>query len=467
MSRADFTRADTPSPGSRSPLLDLSVVKPMTASCVSSPVPQEMPGEAGPQSSPVPGPSGVQQRARSIRPRSVSFGDQRSVGTHIQDSLLSANMTKTDPETVYRRESSRISTASYSSFTLNYLQSPRLKSTENPGAGGDNQQSLDGFDQNFFISLNTLQANQIDDLENVLLPHLGMDGRSEGALFDDVGSTDADHDISTTSPETGDTTSHDISFQESQEQPDADNQEGGSDGEDNSGDNTVNICLSTSVNDTPSKTNKVQQMQPASPEKSDKQNDFEPLNCSIPTESGNISLQEDPKIMPAGRELGIKISESQGTLRLEETQALTQPKPGSSSELKISDNDNNSNQEQIQNQNESHDSLIPTFPMTNALSSSPPKVSEPLSLTCPTNPPPPKRLKLTTPGPPAPLTSQSVSPSPMYQGNSPRSHDNLSITSPIHYTKSVTPVRMTPNTSSRDMATTPIRLMPQVDTIKF
>ena len=208
-------------------------------------------------------------------------------------------------------------------------------------------------------------------------------------------------------------------------------------------------------------------MQPASPEKSDKQNDFEPLNCSIQTESGNISLQEDPKVMPAGRELGIKISESQGTFRLEETQALTQPKPGPSSELKISDNDNNSNQEQIQNQNESHDSLIPTFPMTNALSSSPPKVSEPLSLTCPTNPPPPKRLKLTTPGPPAPLTSQSVSPSPMYQGNSPRSHDNLSITSPIHYTKSVTPVRMTPNTSSRDMATTPIRLMPQVDTIKF
>ena len=42
MSRATYTRADTPSPSSRSPLLDLSVVKPMTASCVSSPVPQVM-----------------------------------------------------------------------------------------------------------------------------------------------------------------------------------------------------------------------------------------------------------------------------------------------------------------------------------------------------------------------------------------------------------------------------------------
>ena len=40
-------------------------------------------------------------------------------------------------------------------------------------------QSLDGFDQNFFMTLNTtlntLQANQIDDLENVLLPHLTLD----------------------------------------------------------------------------------------------------------------------------------------------------------------------------------------------------------------------------------------------------------------------------------------------------
>ena len=48
------------------------------------------------------------------------------------------------------------------------------------------QQSLDGFDQNFFMSLNTtlntLQANQIDDLENVLLPHLTMDRADSAPL---------------------------------------------------------------------------------------------------------------------------------------------------------------------------------------------------------------------------------------------------------------------------------------------
>ena len=45
---------------------------------------------------------------------------------------------------------------------------------------------MDGFDQNFFMSLNTtlntLQANQIDDLENVLLPHLSMDRADSAAL---------------------------------------------------------------------------------------------------------------------------------------------------------------------------------------------------------------------------------------------------------------------------------------------
>ena len=179
-----FSRAgDTPSPGS--PLLDLSVVKPMTASCVPSPEIQSS------RPSPVAGPSGV-------RPGGV------------QDSLLSlsSNVPKLDPEPFYRRESSRISTASYSSFTLNYLGSgsPRLKSTEIPST--DHHQSLDGFDQNFFMSLNTLQANQIDDLENVLLPHLSMDRSDQPLLdlnnIDEVGDNqeeNEENDISTTSPE--------------------------------------------------------------------------------------------------------------------------------------------------------------------------------------------------------------------------------------------------------------------------
>ena len=208
-----FSRAgDTPSP--RTPLLDLSVVKPLTASCVPSP-------ESGP--SPVAGPSGLQQataRARASPRRAQSAGsDERAGG--VQDSLLSASVPKADPESaqLYRRESSRISTASYSSFTLNYLGSgsPRLKSTDVPS--NDNHQSLDGFDQNFFMSLNPLQANQIDDLENVLLPHL-MDRPDHGLLdlntIDDVeNNQDDENDISTTSPEEGtpsnQTPIHDIS----------------------------------------------------------------------------------------------------------------------------------------------------------------------------------------------------------------------------------------------------------------
>ena len=190
--RPTLTRAaDTPSP--RSPLLDLSVVKPMTASCVNSPVnsPQQSQDQSS-LSSPTPGPSGLQQD----RPRSVGFPTPGPSG--VQDSLLSANMTKVDPETAaYRRNSSRISSASYSSFTLNYLQSPRLKSTDNPNT--DNPQSFDGFDQNFFMSLNNLQANQIDDL---LLPHL--EGKDDNQLLDlnNIDDVEDDHeeenDISTT-----------------------------------------------------------------------------------------------------------------------------------------------------------------------------------------------------------------------------------------------------------------------------
>ena len=120
--------------------------------------------------------------------------------------MLSCHPHKLDPEMIFQREGSRISTASYSSFSLNYLQSPRLKSTEN--SNNENHQSLDGFDQNFFMTLNTLQANQIDDLENVLLPHLSMDSRSDNQLLDlnnidSVENNAEDNDISTTSPEGG------------------------------------------------------------------------------------------------------------------------------------------------------------------------------------------------------------------------------------------------------------------------
>ena len=215
---ATYSRADTPSP--HTPLLDLSVVKPMTASCLSTPAPPEVLMSTGQGSSvsPRPGPSGVPQQSgstgaqeRSIpsveQERSITSGDQEKPGPScVQDSMLSCHPHKLDPEMIFQREGSRISTASYSSFSLNYLQSPRLKSTEN--SNNENHQSLDGFDQNFFMTLNTLQANQIDDLENVLLPHLSMDSRSDNQLLDlnnidSVENNAEDNDISTTSPEGG------------------------------------------------------------------------------------------------------------------------------------------------------------------------------------------------------------------------------------------------------------------------
>ena len=103
-----FSHRNTSPPFQQGPLLDLSVVKPLTGSCINTPVP--------PGASPVPGPSGLQQMG--------SGG--------VQDSLLSCQPRKMEPESRMPRQSntSRISSASFSSFSLNYLQSPRLKSTD-------------------------------------------------------------------------------------------------------------------------------------------------------------------------------------------------------------------------------------------------------------------------------------------------------------------------------------------------
>ena len=52
-----FSRADTPSP--RTPLLDLSVVKPMTASCLNTPAPPDVQTRQPQNNSPKAGPSGM------------------------------------------------------------------------------------------------------------------------------------------------------------------------------------------------------------------------------------------------------------------------------------------------------------------------------------------------------------------------------------------------------------------------
>merc|ERR1719422_644561 len=60
-----FSRADTPSP--RTPLLDLSVVKPMTASCLNTPAPPDVQARQPSNNSPIAGPSGIQARSGMIR----------------------------------------------------------------------------------------------------------------------------------------------------------------------------------------------------------------------------------------------------------------------------------------------------------------------------------------------------------------------------------------------------------------
>ena len=146
----------------------------------------------------------------------------------------------------------------------------------------------------------------------------------------------------------------------------------------------------------------------------------------------------------------------------------------------------NSSQEKMKDQNDTHNSPVSTLKPR----SSPQTISEPPSLTSPSNPPASKRICLSRIDPVGPAVSMSpVShnqiplPSPRPPENlthsSPRSHGNLalssprplaspvsqdhislsspgpqeslSMTSPIHYTKSVTPVpiRLTPSTRRR------------------
>lgn len=90
--------------------------------------------------SPLPGPSELQQQhlERQMADRvqdslGMVTGVQESKGIAggVQDSLLSCQPRKVEQEgRGLRQANSRISSASFSSFSLNYLQSPRLKSSD-------------------------------------------------------------------------------------------------------------------------------------------------------------------------------------------------------------------------------------------------------------------------------------------------------------------------------------------------
>ena len=82
------------------------------------------------------------------------------------------------------RSGSRATLASLSSFPFNPISSPALREA---GEASTNPQILDSLDPSFSNQLNNLQANQIDDLENALLPHLhstSEDQQSRGKMND-------------------------------------------------------------------------------------------------------------------------------------------------------------------------------------------------------------------------------------------------------------------------------------------
>ncbi len=120
----------------------------------------------------------------------VYYPGPSSRGGGVTDSMLTHQSKQRPLLNMHRRSVSRISNASYSSLTLNCLQSPQ-RTTSTADLSTDNLlhhhnqprrmnsvSMLDGIDPNLLMQLNNLPANQLDDLENVLLPHLTSDGRS-------------------------------------------------------------------------------------------------------------------------------------------------------------------------------------------------------------------------------------------------------------------------------------------------
>ena len=180
------------------------MVKPITASCISTPVPPDDMNSLNDESH-----EQVKNQPFTLTPNRLNaenvrkgkpFHTQPSTSKDISGRLVAESMfpgppgNKLEQEcqriSLYQREasSSRISSVSFSSLAgLGCLQSPQPKSLDNGSITGENHNngSLDSFDQNFMMTLNTLQANHIDDLENVLFPHLGAidsGGRADSAL---------------------------------------------------------------------------------------------------------------------------------------------------------------------------------------------------------------------------------------------------------------------------------------------
>ena len=139
--------------------------------------------------------SDTQLSASQLSPHHSTHHHQH---TGVKDSLLAYRQTESSRDDCDgghgdgMRLLSRDSNASaYSAFSLQGLQSPplRLKSTDTissssrtaaaaaGGSGRIGSSMLDSLDPNLLLHLSGLQANQLEDLENVLLPHLTVDPR--------------------------------------------------------------------------------------------------------------------------------------------------------------------------------------------------------------------------------------------------------------------------------------------------
>jgi hypothetical protein len=112
----------------------------------------------------------------------------RQVDHHKEDCESHSSLSRAGDIRLLSRDSAA---SAYSAFSLQGLQSPplRLKSVDTvasirtaaaAAAAGSRMLSssvLDSLDQNLLLHLSSLQANQLEDLENVLLPHLTVDPR--------------------------------------------------------------------------------------------------------------------------------------------------------------------------------------------------------------------------------------------------------------------------------------------------
>ena len=112
---------------------------------------------------------------KNVETRSLTF-EQHSTSLFQTRRVLPEPPNLVEDRDIPSRSGSRATLASLSSFPFNPMSSPAHENSPN------NPPILDSLDPSFLNQLNNLQANQIDDLENALLPHLHNEETSSTTL---------------------------------------------------------------------------------------------------------------------------------------------------------------------------------------------------------------------------------------------------------------------------------------------